>query len=259
MKEDNNHSDTFDRSGNGRNGRSRNKATTESSPAVPEYDVQWASTDFQLLSEKELIILAEDLLECPKQDLKLAAYDELMKRCFVAIFEHLHYELKTRKSTIPEADHDELINEFITTKLLKALPLYRKQKDKKFQAWLAVVWNNFVKDYHRRNAKTQKSRVSYDDQYLGSNGSLLLEAQLHDAFKFDRAHDQAYIRLRVKDAIASLKYIDRKIVIQYYFHGEELKSIAEDLGLEYSAVKVRLYRARLRLRADLASLNYDSS
>ena len=59
-------------------------------------------------------------------------------------------------------------------------------------------------------------------------------------------------RLAVRAAVADLTSLDRMLIALRYEHDQTYARIAELVGLPEGTVKVRLHRARLRLRAVLA-------
>lgn len=58
-------------------------------------------------------------------------------------------------------------------------------------------------------------------------------------------------RRRIMHAINHLSATDREVIIRFYFQDEPTRDIAAALGIEDTAVRVRLNRARKRLRAVL--------
>jgi len=61
-------------------------------------------------------------------------------------------------------------------------------------------------------------------------------------------HERARV---VRDAVAALAPLQREVLILAEYEGLELARIAEIVGAEVGAVKVRLHRARRKLRATL--------
>lgn len=58
----------------------------------------------------------------------------------------------------------------------------------------------------------------------------------------------------VNDALRKLNYLDGTIITLYYVGDNKLKKIAEIMDLKESAVKMRLLRAREKLKAELETL-----
>lgn len=58
-------------------------------------------------------------------------------------------------------------------------------------------------------------------------------------------------RRRIMHALDQLSATDREVMIRFYFQDEPTRDIAAALGIEDTAVRVRLNRARKRLRAVL--------
>jgi RNA polymerase sigma-70 factor (ECF subfamily) len=58
----------------------------------------------------------------------------------------------------------------------------------------------------------------------------------------------------VNDALAKLNYLDGTIITLYYVGDNKIKEIAEIMDLKESAVKMRLLRAKEKLKAELETL-----
>ena len=60
----------------------------------------------------------------------------------------------------------------------------------------------------------------------------------------------------LQDTIRNLSATDRDILIRYYYYYQRIPEIAEELRLSVSAVKVRLHRARKKLKQLLIERGY---
>jgi DNA-directed RNA polymerase specialized sigma24 family protein len=60
-------------------------------------------------------------------------------------------------------------------------------------------------------------------------------------------------RLAVREAVAQLPADDRQLVVRFYWWGERDREIASALSLPLGTVKIRLHRARKRLRSLLVA------
>ena len=60
----------------------------------------------------------------------------------------------------------------------------------------------------------------------------------------------------LQDTITTLSATDRDVLIRYYYYYQRIPEIAEELQLSVSAVKVRLHRARKKLKQLLIERGY---
>ena len=64
----------------------------------------------------------------------------------------------------------------------------------------------------------------------------------------DQEIEQQAFALQLWTAVEALGPPDNALVFRFYYQGEKLKVISADLGLTHSAAKVRLHRARQKLK-----------
>lgn len=74
----------------------------------------------------------------------------------------------------------------------------------------------------------------------------------------DRIAEQNEAQAQVRDAIESLQFNQRVVVVLHYLNDLDLQEIAEILDLPVGTVKSRLYYAREALRYKLGSMNWVS-
>lgn len=98
-------------------------------------------------------------------------------------------------------------------------------------AWLYKVADNLIADYFRQNSKQAELC-----------GNIVADYSVSDQYIRDEQYRQLY------RGIASLKDIDRKIVTLFYFAGLSQREIANVTGLSFVNVRVRMDRAREKLK-----------
>lgn len=112
----------------------------------------------------------------------------------------------------------------------------RLDPDQGVKSWLAAVARNAAIDRLRKAAPVP---LPLDDAEA-SGGSGLEE-------EVERRMFAAALRQAVED----LEPPDDQLMLRFYYEGEKIKDIAEDLGLSVSAARTRLHRARQKLKHQL--------
>jgi len=111
--------------------------------------------------------------------------------------------------------------------------------DSKFSTWLYTIVNNTCISFLRKKKLTIHS---LDDERV------FAKADNQDAgFRADGV-EQKSRHLMVVEAISRLKPDDASIITLFYKNEQSLEEIALVLGLEVNTAKVRLHRARARLK-----------
>lgn len=111
--------------------------------------------------------------------------------------------------------------------------------DAKFSTWLYTIVNNTCISFLRKkkpdihSLDEERIFAKVDHQDLG--------------FRADGVEQQSKHRM-VNEAISRLKPDDGAIITLFYKHEQSLEEIAGILGLEVNTAKVRLHRARARLK-----------
>jgi RNA polymerase sigma-70 factor (ECF subfamily) len=111
--------------------------------------------------------------------------------------------------------------------------------DSKFSTWLYTIVNNTCISFLRKkkpdihSLDEERIFAKVDHQDLG--------------FRADGVEQQSKHRM-VNEAISRLKPDDGAIITLFYKHEQSLEEIAGILGLEVNTAKVRLHRARARLK-----------
>lgn len=107
-------------------------------------------------------------------------------------------------------------------------------ENKNVVAWLYKVANNLCMDWFKAKSKTDEI-----DEEIASDFSV------SDKYIKDEQNRELY------RAINKLCEIDRRIITLFYFSGLSQREIASVTGLTFSNVRVRMDRARDKLKAML--------
>jgi RNA polymerase sigma-70 factor, ECF subfamily len=139
-----------------------------------------------------------------------------------------------KKSLSDQADVDDMVQETF----LKAMKTYDKFN---FKSWLLTICRHLIIDQFR----PRKHIVTMDDEKMDlfGNGETeeLLEAQIdkEDSVK------------KIQKALASLKPTEKQIVNLRVCEEMEFKEIAIALSSKEAAIKMRFYRALIKLKESL--------
>lgn len=116
----------------------------------------------------------------------------------------------------------------------RGLPAFRE--DARFETWLHRIVVNTAMSHLRRR---------------GRFGELLAEGQDLEVEEPRDRVSEALDRDEVKRALAELPAGQRAVVVLKDIYGMSCREIGEEMGLSEGAVKVRLHRARKRLKERL--------
>ena len=145
-----------------------------------------------------------------------------------------------KKSLSDQADVDDMVQETF----LKAMKTYDKfnfESEGELKSWLLTICRHLIIDQFR----SRKHTVTMDDEKMDlfGNGETeeLLEAQIdkEDSVK------------KIQKALASLKPTEKQIVNLRICEEMEFKEIAIALCSKEAAVKMRFYRALIKLKESL--------
>ena len=152
-----------------------------------------------------------------------------------------------RSVVTDHADAEDTVQEAV----LRALSnLAQLRSGHAFRAWLFQIAINEARMLRRRNAR----RLSFKsvDEAMDSGRGLQLEslAEWHDipSSRLEREEWRAILRRALED----LPCRRREVFVLRDIEGLSTQEIAEILGISASAVRARLHRARLQLRAKLS-------
>lgn len=83
------------------------------------------------------------------------------------------------------------------------------------------------------------------------------EVNAEDDFSLEFSIEQKEVNKVLGDAVNELGMPDSEIVIRYYFYYQKISDIAEITGMTEDNVKVRLHRARKKLKKYLEERGYE--
>lgn len=106
-----------------------------------------------------------------------------------------------------------------------------------FSSWLFTIAHNLVIDFYRKN------RIEYE--YLNETSGSFAE--------YIERYEREKERANLEKALMQLPAIDREIIILFHKEEYSYQEIGEILKLPVSTIKIRLHRARRRLRKLLCS------
>ena len=111
------------------------------------------------------------------------------------------------------------------------------------KAYLGSIARNMAKNKYRERGNT----LPLDEDILIVD-HMTPEARL----------EQKELNIRVRQAVLLMEYPDREIFLRFYYYGQPVKDITEQMEMHASTVRSRLSRGREKLKAELtADLNME--
>lgn len=164
-----------------------------------------------------------------------AAYADLIKRHQRFVFTLAMRFAKNRE------DAEEIAQDCFV-KAYKSLLSFQQQS--KFSTWLySIVYTTAMTFLRKKRVDT----TSIDDE------NVYLQVEEHGSFENNLAEKKSR-SFYVNQAISQLLPDDATIITLFYNGEQSLEEIAETLGMEANTVKVKLFRARQRLKEKLEKL-----
>jgi len=165
-----------------------------------------------------------------------AAYAELIKR-------HQRYIFTLALRFTRCREDAEEISQDVFIKAYRSLGSY--QQTAKFSTWLyTIVYHTAMT--HLRRKKLNTSSIDDDDTLIQLEG-YSSESESHSVEKKSRT-------FYINKAIAMLMPDDSTIITLFYQGEQSLAEISKIMGMEANTVKVKLHRARFRLKNKLETL-----
>lgn len=115
-----------------------------------------------------------------------------------------------------------------------------KLQEGKVQPYLAAIARNKTKS----RLRTQKESVSLEDTMVIEAADLQEEVE------------HTLLAEALRDTIMSLPEQDGEVLIRHYYYYQQIAEIAREMNTSPSAVKVRLHRARKKLKQLLIERGY---
>ncbi len=165
-----------------------------------------------------------------------SAYADLIKR-------HQRYVFTLALRFVKNREEAEEIAQDVFVKAFKALKDF--QGTAKFSTWLYRITFNTAMVYNR---KKRLDMVSVDDEGFGNSAANEIATDGDDGF--ENKSKAVYLN----KAINSLAEDDATVITLFYQNEQSLEEIAEIMNIEPNNAKVKLHRARLRLKQKLEVL-----
>jgi RNA polymerase sigma-70 factor (ECF subfamily) len=164
------------------------------------------------------------------------AFDELVRSTWAGTYT-LAYRL-----TGNEEDANDVVQEAYL-RAFSGLPRFRGEA--RFSTWLYRVTANCANNHLARASRSRHDELDPDGIDQGAVRDRRLE---HDPEAHASAGDE---RAQLAAALLRLPWRQRQVVVLRDVYDLSHKAIAAELGISEAAAKVRLQRARRRLREDL--------
>lgn len=150
---------------------------------------------------------------------------------------------------VSKCDSWEDAQDLVQETILDGLHAIRKGVDiNNARNWLCTVLNRKYYDLLR-----EKYRKPLE--FYGMDFDVAMEEVNNQATDVDE--DGLTEEENLRRSVAHLTKLYREIVVRHYFHGQEVKKIADELSLPENTVKSRLRLGRDKLRKDLAMEKYE--
>ncbi len=114
--------------------------------------------------------------------------------------------------------------------------------DAKFSTWLYTIVTSLCLTFLRKKKLTVHS--------IDQDGVFELADHQESAMRADRVEEKSKVKL-VNDAIATLPPDDAKLLLLFYKAEQSLEEIALILGIQPNNAKVKLHRARQKLKENM--------
>lgn len=152
---------------------------------------------------------------------------------------HWHAIERICRRMCPTDDSFEDLRQDVFIALIRALPGYRGQAS--FITWAYTVVRTC------RGRRLRRGRSTNDGK--PQRPAEVIELDEHEAFDDCIANHELVERL--DQALASLAELDRRVLVMRDLEGWSAREVACATGLTVPAVKTRLHRARVAMRAQL--------
>ncbi len=138
------------------------------------------------------------------------------------------------KMSLNNEDKEEIISEvfFILWKNKDKLDY-----NKRLSSYIAGVTRNIVKEYFRKN------QIYFDISDY--------ENSLYSYDCIDLLNDNIEEIKKIEKKLKTIKEIDRKIFIDFYYSSKSIKDIAKEQKISEFSIKQRLYRIRNKIKKEV--------
>ncbi len=155
---------------------------------------------------------------------------------------HWHSIERICRRMCPADDSFEDLRQDVFIALIRALPGYRGQSS--FTTWAYTI----VRTCRGRRLRRGRSMSETAERSIE-----VVDLDEQEAPRDAVAHHE--LALRLEQAMACLSELDRRVLVMRDLHGYSTQEVARAAGLTVPAVKTRLHRARVAMRAQLDGNN----
>lgn len=145
-----------------------------------------------------------------------------------------------KKSMSNQEDIDDIVQETFL-KAMKSYDRFAFKSEGELKSWLLTICRHLIADFFRSNKKTVSIEKNNIELFDDSDVEDLLDAQI------TKANDIAKVKKELKNLAPSEQEIIRLRITEEM----EFKDIAMALGSKEPAVKMRFYRALIKLKQAL--------
>jgi len=178
-----------------------------------------SSRDYKKISDEDLIVL---IMENNRSDLFNILYDR--------------YADKVYRKCISFVKDPDIAKDMVQDVLLKVFTKLNKFKGKsRFSTWLYAITYNYCVEYYRKNSRYSMTDIDEGPEFPDKGDDNDTE------FLGERVE-------RLKKAMERIAPDDKVILTMKYQEEGSIKDLMEHLDISESAVKMRLARARKRVR-----------
>jgi RNA polymerase sigma-70 factor (ECF subfamily) len=186
----------------------------------------------------------------PEPTTDIALIDQVMAGSQPAFSELVHryrkYVFTVALHFVKEREEAEEIAQDCFVKAYRSLATFQRQS--KFSTWLYTIVYHTSMTFLR---KKKMEKVSIDDE------ETFIQLENHESdFRADRVEKKSRNE-SIQQAMQMLLPNDAAIISLFYQGEQSLEEIAAVTGMEANTVKVKLHRARLRLKEKLGLLLND--
>ena len=169
----------------------------------------------------------------PDEALIKAILQEGKTECFGILYDR--YSNKVYRKCLSFFKDEAIAQDMVQDIFLKVFFQLSKFKGRsRFSTWLYAITYNYCVEYYRRNSKY--SMVEVEDRHVGAED----DNQEDEILEYRVAH--------LKRAMEQIAVEDKMILLMKYQDDTSIKDIMGHLKISESAVKMRLARARSRVR-----------
>ncbi len=130
--------------------------------------------------------------------------------------------------------HNKMVSEDLTQDVfIKIIKYKTSYKNGNFAAWIYTIARNIFSSYYQKTKKERSNEI--DDDKLDANETLVSESNQDDLEHLQKA-------------LLKLSNSDRELIVMHRFQEIKYEQIAQIIGSNENAVKVKVHRALKKLK-----------